>query len=260
MNESYDVKGRVRRIEQRQPGTRGLENLPDHRTFDVEFSPSGKIIQLTSYTGAKSVRGYERFSYDSADRLTRSVELDSQETEKTITEFAYNATGFRLGSITRDFLGTVIRRSVEEYAGNILVSDVSLRGDGSMIRRKEFDYVEGKLLKSTCVYFDAKGEVVERWVSSYDGNVRLAETSGLKPDGTPLGDGRYRYQYDEQGRESQILSFNDFVSESTPNHIRKFAYSDDKYGNWIERREDSRFESESKWRETITTRKLSYYD
>lgn len=155
----------------------------------------------------------------------------------------------------------MIRRNVEEYAGNILVSDVSLRVDGSMIRRKEFEYVEGTLLKSTtCVYFDARGEVVERWVSSYDGNGRLAETFGLKPDGTPLGDGRYRYQYDEQGRESEILSFNDLVSDSTPNHILKFAYSDDKYGNWIERREASRFESELQWRETITTRKLSYYD
>ena len=129
-----------------------------------------------------------------------------------------------------------------------------------MIRRKEFEYIEGKLVKSTCLYFDAKSEEVERWISSYDGNGRLTQTFGLKPDDAPLGDGRYTYQYDKQGRVSQILSFNDYVSDSTPNHTCKFAHSDDEYGNWIERREYSCFESETKWRETITTRKLSYYD
>ena len=260
MNESYDVAGHVRKIEQRRPGTRGLEHLLDQSNFDLEFSLSGELLQLTTYTGAQSVLGFERLFYDSARRLTRSVELDRQGNEKTITEFAYDATGIRLGSITRDSLGVVIRRSVEECVGNVLVSDVSLRGDGSMIRRKTFEYVEGKLLKSTCLYFDAKGEEAERHISTYDPNGRLAEAFGLKPDGKPLGDGRYTHQYDEQGREREVLSFNEFVSDRTPNHIRRFMYSDDEHGNWIERREYSRFVNESHWREIVTTRKLSYYD
>lgn len=260
MNEAYGVTGRVRKVEQRRPALRGLEDRPYYQNFDVEFSPSGQLLQLTRYTGAQSICGYERFFYDSAGRLARSVEFDSQGTEETITEFAYDATGIRVGSITRDSLGAVIRRSTEECVGNVLVSDVSVRGDGSMIRRKRFEYVEGKLLKSTCLYFNGKGEEAERQIATYDPNGRLTETFGLKPDGKPLGDGRYTRRYDEQGREREVLSFNDTVSDRTPNHIQRFVYSDDEHGNWIERREYSRFINESNWRETVTTRKLSYYD
>jgi hypothetical protein len=259
MNENYDVRGCVRTIEQRRPGTRALKHLPDHWNFDIEFFPSGQVLQRTTYTGSLDVQRFERFFYDSAGQLTHSVELDAQGTETSSTEFAYDPTGTRLGSITRNSSGVTIRRSIEEYAGDVLVSYVAVRGDGSLIRRSTFEHVGGRLLKSTSVYFDGEGKEAERCISSYDSDRRLVETFGLKPDGTPLGDGRYRYQYDDRGRLLKVLSFNDFASDDTPNHVKRFAYSEDERGNWTERSEYSQFKSESTWRETITTRKLSYY-
>ena len=122
MNEDYDVSGHVRQIEQRRPCVSGLENLPDHRTFDVEFSRSGKVLQITNYTGARSIRSFERFVYDGTGRLTRSSELDSQSVETIHTEYAYDLKGVRVGSTSYDSLGRVVARVTEEHLGNLLVS------------------------------------------------------------------------------------------------------------------------------------------
>ena len=83
--------------------------------------------------------------------------------------------------------------------------------------------------KSTSVYFGPeKGEAVENWISAYGPNGESwLKHLGLKPDGKPLGDGRYIYEYDGEGRRCEVLSFNDSTNDNVPNHIRRFAYSDE---------------------------------
>jgi hypothetical protein len=259
MNENYDVKGTVFRIEQRKPCVSGLEHLPDHENFDVELSPLGKITRLTNFTGGRIVRSSERFIYDDSGKLIRSLEFDAQGAETTSTEFEYGADRICLGSTSRDVSGTVIRRCVEEHVGNLLVSHTTFRANGAISVQKLFEYAEGRLVKSSSAYYGPDGGVVERWISVYDQAGRLAETYGLKPNGEPLGDGRYTYKYDEQGRKLEVLSFNDTASETLPNIVNRFAYAYDERGNWIERRECVRFSGDSRWRRTITTRKLTYY-
>ncbi len=63
MNDKYDVKGRVRRLEQRKDWNLGLEHLPNRDSFDVEFSPTGQILRVTTYNMAGAVIVSEQFVY-----------------------------------------------------------------------------------------------------------------------------------------------------------------------------------------------------
>ena len=259
MNEDYGVRGLVHRLEQRKPCVPGLEHLPDHNSFDVEFSASGLVVHLTQYTGAGNVFRSECYSYDESGKLARSLEFDSAESEAGTTKYDHDGDGKRIGWTKRDKSGVVTGRGVEEYAGKVLVSIVSFRANDVVVRRKTFEYSDNKLVQSVSTYYGPKGEITERWLSSYDSERRIAETFGLKSDDTPLGDGRYVYEYDKEGRESRVLSLNEFGDDNEPNHITRFAYKCDLHGNWIERYEFSRFRSDPNWRKTVTTRKLTYY-
>ena len=82
MNEKYEVTGPIQRIEQRKPSVAGLEHLPNFDSFDLEFSPTGKVIRKTSYTGAGTVQSYERFLYDDGDKLIERCWFDGELTGK----------------------------------------------------------------------------------------------------------------------------------------------------------------------------------
>jgi YD repeat-containing protein len=259
MNEDYGVKGSVHRLEQRKPCVPGLEHLRDHNSFDVEFSPSGQVVYLTQYSGAGNVFRSESHIYDESGKLARSLEFDSAESEAGTTDYEYDSDGKRVGWTRRDKSGTVTGRGIEEYAGKLLVSVVSFRANDVVVRRKTFEYADNRLVQSVSTYYGRDGEVSERWISTYDEERRIAETFGLKSDGKPLGDGRYVHEYDSEGRESRVLSFNDSADDNEPNHIKRSAYKCDEHDNWIERCEYTRFASDPNWRKTISTRRLTYY-
>jgi len=259
MNENYDLEGRVHKLEQRRPITSGLESLPDHDSFDVEFSPSGQAIHFTQYTFAGQVFRSETYNYDDLGRLVRTLEFDGADTEASKTDYECDSGGKRVGWTRRDKSGAVTVRSAQEYLGRLVASLVSFRANVLVMRRKTFDYSEDKLAQSVSTYYNPTGDVTEQCISRYNAEERIAETFGLRSDGKPLGDGRYEYEYDLEGRESRVLSFNDSADGNEPNHIKHFAYKFDKHGNWIERCEYSRFTRDSDWQKSVTTRKLIYY-
>jgi|SRR5580700_2062535 hypothetical protein len=77
MNDKYEVEGRVGRLEQRKNWNLGLEHLPNRDSFDVEFSPSGQILRLTTYNMAGAIIGSEQFVYDNVGEIASSLEFDS---------------------------------------------------------------------------------------------------------------------------------------------------------------------------------------
>jgi hypothetical protein len=259
MNENYNVKGPVLKLEQRKPCVPGLEHLVDYDSFDVEFSPSGQVVHFAQYTGAGNVFRSEYHSYDQSGKLARSLEFDNAESEAGTTDYEFDSDGKRIGWTRRDKSGAVTGRGVEEYAGKLLVSLVSFRANDLLLRRKTFEYSDDKLLKSISTYYSPNGEVAERWISTYDAQGRISQTFGLKSDGKPLGDGRYLYEYDQDGRKSRVLSLNEFADDNEPNRITRFAYQCDRHGNWIERCEYSRFARDSDWQKSVTIRNLTYY-
>jgi hypothetical protein len=89
MNENYELKGRVHKFEQRRPISPGLEDLPDHDNFDVEFSPSGQAIHFTQYTFAGHVFRSETYIYDELGRLVRTLEFYGADTEASKTGYEY---------------------------------------------------------------------------------------------------------------------------------------------------------------------------
>ncbi len=259
MNENYNVKGPILKLEQRKPCVPGLEHLVDYHSFDVEFSPSGQVVHFTQYTGAGNVFCSECHSYDQSGKLARSLEFDSAESEAGATDYEHDSDGKRIAWTKRDKSGALIGRSAEEYVENHLVSLVSFRANDVLVRRKTFEYSDDKLVQSISTSYIPNGDVAERWISTYDAEGRISQTFGLKSDGKPLGDGRYLYEYDHDGRQSRVLSLNEFADGNEPNPITRFAYKCDHHGNWIERCEFSRFKSDPNWRKTVTTRKLTYY-
>ena len=71
MNDKYDLKGGVHKLEQRRTWNIGLAHLPNHDSFDVEFSPSGQILRLTTYNMAGALIGSEHFVYSDSGKIER---------------------------------------------------------------------------------------------------------------------------------------------------------------------------------------------
>src|SRR5271156_2287279 len=110
MNENYNVKGPVLKLEQRKPCLPGLEHLVEYDSFDVEFSSSGQVARFTQFTGAGDVFRSECHSYDESGKLARSLEFDSAESEAGATDYEYHSDGKRVGWTKRDKSGTAIGR------------------------------------------------------------------------------------------------------------------------------------------------------
>ena len=114
MKEKYGVKGCIRRLEQRKQLDfiiKGLNQTPNHTSFDVEFSDTGQVLQKTYYTfGGVSYRS-ERFEYDDRGRLIRTMEFDSMGAEVAVSELVYSEGKCAWTSL--DEAGTTTGRGVD---------------------------------------------------------------------------------------------------------------------------------------------------
>jgi hypothetical protein len=255
MNENYGVKGSVHTLEQRKPWKHGLEHLPNLQSFDVEFSPAGQVLQQTDYTNAEHIYRSSRFVYDDTGRLVRSVEFDGTGIEIAFYEFEYSE-GKRV-CIARDARGVVTGRDIDEYDRDLLTVLGTYDASGRPKRLKSFKYTKGKLTQSVSKYYGYNGKLCEQWITTYDSEGRVAKTFGLKADGSPLGDGKYAYEYDGGGRQIKVWSFND--RENVANAVTISEYLCDENGNWTERSDYHHSKHYSNWTKRITTRRLTYY-
>lgn len=258
MNETYGIKGSVRTLEQRRARnfpTADLDQKPNSDSFDVELSPTGQILRRTDYSFGNEVYRFTRFEYDAAGQLIRRVESDGAGAEVAVSELMYSE-GNCLWS-TRDASGVIMSRGIDEYVGERLILSSTNNADGKPKLLKSFDYSEGKLSQSVSKYYGQSGELSHLWVTSYDSAGRVAKTFGQKADGSPLGDGKYKYEYDAEGRRTKVWSFNDL--EDVANTVTISEYLFDENGNWTERSDSHRSMSDFKWRKNITTRRLTYY-
>jgi hypothetical protein len=258
MNDKYDVKGRVHKMEQRKVWNVGLEHLPNRDSFDVEFSPSGQILRLTTYDMAGAVIGSKHFVYNDSGKISRSLEFDSTGRQIHTNDFVHQTEGNRVITISETD-GKFAGRTVEVCEGNLLLSFASHDGDNLLKREKTFQYAGSGPQTSDSRYYLPDGTLAEQWLSSYDSEGRIAETYGLKGDGKPLGDGKYRYEYDSEGRTSRVWTFNDLVPDEPATGIKIYEYETDESGNWIARREFYQSRGDSTWSMKTTTRKFTYY-
>lgn len=258
MNANYGIKGRVHRLQQRKLWNLGLEDLPNHESFDAEFSPSGQTLRITNYNMATTAIGSEQFDYDNFGKLIRCVEFDAGGRETCSSDFVYESQESRV-VIKRKPSGEVLSRTVEVYEENLLLSLATYDGEDRLKREKTFQYASNKLTESDSRYYLPDGTLYEEWVSCYDSEGRIARTRGMKADGKSLGDGKYLYEYDDKGRLAKVWSFNEFADDDVANAVTVHEYDTDELGNWVERREFHQSRGDSHWSKTITTRKLTYY-
>lgn len=258
MNDKYDVKGCVHKLEQRKTWNIGLEHLPNRDSFDVEFSPSSQILRLATYNMAGALIGTEHFVYSDSGTLSRSLEFDSTGRQTRSNDFLYRTEGNRVET-TGETEGKFTGRAVELYDGELLLSFASYDGNNLLQREKIFKYVGKKLQASDSRFYIPDGTLVQQWLSSYDPEGRIAETYGLNGDGRALGDGKYKYEYDSEGRTSRVWTFNDLVSDDPANGVTIYEYETDEAGNWVERREFWQSRGDSTWSKKTTSRKLKYY-
>jgi|SRR5579859_2975229 len=260
MNETYGTKGCVHRLEQRKHlkfPVDGLDQTPNHDSFDVEFSVTGQVLQEITFNYGGATFRSTRFEYDEAGRLTRTVESDNTGAEVAFSERVYSEG--RCTWINRDSTGMITSHGVDEYNGEYLVLLSTFDGQGRPKRVKSFEYLDSKLTKSDSQYYLPDGVMHERWLTDYDSEGRVHRTHGLKADGSALGDGKYLHEYDEEGRISKLWTFNEFDDDDTAGNVTIYQYLNDDRGNWIERREFHIWRKDSYQSKTTTTRKLTYY-
>jgi len=114
-------------------------------------------------------------------------------------------------------------------------------------------------VKSESLYYLLDGTVCEHWLADYDSEERIHKTYGLKADGSPLGDGKYLYEYDQEGRRSKIWTFNEFGHDNIATNVTIYEYVNDDIGNWLERHEYHLWRDDSYQSKRLTTRTLTYY-
>jgi hypothetical protein len=260
MNEEYGIRGCVYRLEQRRQSrfdSEPLNQTPDYNSFDVEFSLSGQVLQETSCTCGGAVYRSTRFEYDEARRLIRTTSFDSTGAELGCSELAYS--DGKCAWVNRDATGIITSHGADDYNGNHLILASTFDNQDKAKRIKSFEYLDNRLTKSDSRYYLPDGTVYERWLSDYDSEGRIRRTHGLKPDGSPLGDGKYLHEYDEQGRIGKLWTFSEFGDDDIASSVIIYEYVTDDFGNWIERREFHLWRNDSYQSKGITTRKLTYY-
>lgn len=261
MSETLEVKGSVRKLEQRKQSKQDprdpLLRVRDLDNFDVEFSPSGQPVLETSYTHSGSVHRCNRFEYNEARRLVSTVSVDGAGNKLESSELTYAESKCVL--VNRDALGVVANHGVDEYRGKDLLSTSSFDIENRLRRVKTFEYSGGRLVKSDSLYYLPDGTVYERWLADYDSAGRIHKTYGLKADGSPLGDGKYVYEYDQEGRRSKTWTFSEFADDNIATNVTIYEYVNDEIGNWIERREYRLWRDDSYQSKRLTTRRLTYY-
>jgi hypothetical protein len=154
--------------------------------------------------------------------------------------------------------GVVTASTVEHLRADALISIWNRDAEGRTKREKHFQYAGSKLFKSVSLYY-ADRRIIERCMTFYDSEGRVRKTFGLTETGQPLGDGKYLYEYDEEGRKKFVWSFNDLDPRAEANALAIYEYDCDDIGNWIARRKFHQFRGDASWRLATTTRKLTYF-
>jgi hypothetical protein len=117
----------------------------------------------------------------------------------------------------------ITSRGLEEYNGDCLIPISS------------FDrYSNNSLARSDSRYHVPDGALYEHWLTDYASDARAAGTYSLKADLSPLGDGKYRYEYNGRGRQGKMWTYNEFDGSNMPSRFMIYDYVDDEISNWIE--------------------------
>jgi hypothetical protein len=260
MNEAFGVKGCVHKLEQRKQRNQDLQDpllhVRDLDSYDVEFSASGQVLLETSYTHSGMVDRCTRSEYDETGRLVRTVSVDGSGKHVASSVLTYSES--KCIWVNSD-AEKVTANGVSEYSGKHLISTRSFDNENRLRTAKSFEYSEGTLLKSDSLYYLPDGTVYEHWITDYNPEGRIRRTYGLKADGSPLGDGKYIYEYDQEGRRSKILTFNEFADDNVATKVTIYQYVNDETGNWIERLEYHMWRDDSYQSKGLTRRTVSYY-
>lgn len=253
------LTGPVQHLEQRahRRSDPGLDAIRDFESFDAEFGRTGKLLSYTSYLHSGKIHERTSYFYDDSDEQVLTVECDAVGRCKAISDRRTEGYGQWVYRTTRTPKGIVTATTVEHYRSGSLISIWNCDAERRTKREKHFQYAGNKLFKSVSLYH-AAGRIVERWVTSCDSEGRISKTFGLTEAGSPLGDGKYVYEYDEEGRKRYVWSFDDLSPRDSANALNIYEYDCDAHGNWIERRRFHQFRGDSSWRLTKTIRRIEY--
>ena len=252
-----ELQGDVHWLKQRRKPKFEFENRIDFYSFDIEYSPSKQILQRIEFLDSGDVSRTTLYTYAPNGKLLCTMDRDPLGNELSSSDVEYLPG--KVICTTRDSSGCVTRKNIDEYDGDRLVVVGTYGPDGAPRRIKRFEYENEKVRRAESRYFGFTGELAEVCTENYDSSERLIETYGLKPDGSPLGDGRYVYEYDAMGREFRVWTFNDFDKSGEATSLHQNEYTVDQHGNWTECREFFRSRSDSRWYKNVTTRNLTYY-
>lgn len=248
------LKGRVRALS--QSASPSLAQLPtiDSSRFHYEFDVNGNLAISKSYLRDGSVHSRTQYFYDGED-LLRSESIDCQDRLIQTTTYLYER-GQCIAWSASNATGETERQARMFYQKGVL-SRMSIFAGNQFVLDRRFSYDQGVLSFQDSRIFSTLGVYAERALTFFDAEGRPKESFALKPDGSPLGDGRYEYVYDERGFRARVLCYDDFSEASEPTSIHTYAYTTDETGNWI-----SQFVFSLEWDERLLwtfTRAISYF-
>jgi hypothetical protein len=258
VRKNYDVTGPVGTLTQRTANLAALTSLGsnfDPEFYKMEFSVEGLVRAKTRFRGDGEVYDAERFEYDPTGRITRIVVADSAGQLISSTDFEHAANGKR--GVTRNPEGVVIRTFADEFEAGRPTLLSSFEADGTSRTRKEFEYRDGRLFRTVASYYAPNDVRFHRWISIFDDRERVQESHGEHVDGSPLGDGKYTYEYRDDGRLWKRSYLNEFTDEVSS--VETYSYFDDTRGNWVEKRGILSWRNKDRPQSSLRTRELSYY-
>lgn len=262
MNHAFGIKGSVRKLEQRkhhkQNAIADLAHLRDFHSYDLEFSRSGQLLQETSYKLGGSFDCITRFDYNELGKIIHTEQFDGKGRRDGSSQFIYSDS--KCIWVNRDSQDVITSNGIDQYQDSLLLSASTFNAEDKLRRLKTFEYSNQKLLKSKSQYYLPDGTANECWHTEYDSEGRIFLTFCLKEDGSPLGNGKYLYEYDSDGRESKVWTFSEFGDDKTATSLAMYKYINDDAGNWIERHECHMWRADSRQSRSLTTRTIAYFE
>ena len=156
------------------------------------YCPVSAFIKTLAHFWRYHITPPYTFEYNEAGRLVRTTNVDGAGNELGSSELRYVES--RCIWVNRNALGAAANHGVDECSGKHLVSTSSFDNENRLRNVKTFEYSGGRLVKSDSLYYLPDGTMYEHWLADHDSEGGIEKTYGLKADGAPLGDGKYRYE------------------------------------------------------------------
>jgi len=224
----------------------------------ITYNEEGDVVKEVLYALDGNVSQVGFTKYDTDGNRTEVVFHNPNGGLVSSLVCDYDDNGKEVGSVYTSAQGLITKQKsvpVYDQTGN-KAEESWFYEDGTRSRKYIYKYdPDGRLLEQLIHKYADDGSLEEERISLYSEKGNIVETFCLDADGQLL-EGQTKYEYDEQGNETEVASYNpngDLYSTTS------YSYTFDSSGNWIKRTENFKTKLSGFETKSITYRTLTYY-